>query len=311
MTTERAEVGLVSTARRAIVEVRSGPLLGAKAIIAPGEKLRIGRTERAHLVVPRDGQMSGLHCEIAWDGQVCTLRDEKSARGTLLGGELITGSASVPHGGWIQAGETHLSVYFEAHTAPREAEPRGDEVAASVPRARERLGREMGRLYAVLDAARDDRVLSLLHESVDAHRSLYEGIKGEAMADVAPYLVSFRRDSGLLGRLIDEGWGRSFGVFLVSRLPFKNVRRHFRRFLIVEEDDSFARMYFRFYDPRVLRDFMPMATVRQKDELFDGVDAYLLEGERGEVLSFEAPAPGARASATGESAGESHAQDPG
>lgn len=290
-----------SPPRRAIVEVRSGPLLGAKAILQPGEKLRIGRTERAHLVVPRDGQMSGLHCEIAWDGATCTVRDEKSAKGTMLGGAPIAGSAEVPHGGWIQAGETHFSVYFEAHTAPREKEPLDPEIAASAALAKERLSREVGRLHAVLDAARDDRVLEMLRESVDPHRSLYEGIKGEAMADVAPHLVSFRRDSGLLSRLIEEGWGRSWGIFLVSRLPFKNVRRHFRRFLIVEEDDSFARMYFRFYDPRVLREFMPMATVRQKDELFDGVEAYLCEGERGEVHCFEAPAAAAR---------ESHAEDP-
>ncbi|MFT3764624.1 MAG: DUF4123 domain-containing protein [Minicystis sp.] len=295
----------MKSARRAIVEVRSGPLLGAKAIILPGEKLRIGRTERAHLVVPRDGQMSGLHCEIAWDGERCTLRDEKSAKGTMLGGERIEGEAQVPHGGWIQAGETSFSVFFEAFTPPREQEPLDPIVAASVPRALEALKREAGRLWAVLDAARDERILQLLHESVDDHRSLYEGIKGEALADVAPYLVCFRRDSGLLERLVNEGWGRSWGIFVQSRQSFKNMRRHFRRFLMVEEDETFEKMYFRFYDPRVLRELMPIATVRQKDEIFDGLTAITVEGERGEVITYDAAA--ARPAV---SLGESHAQDP-
>jgi hypothetical protein len=271
----------VSRGRRVIVEVRSGLLLGTKAIIGPGESLRIGRTERAHLVVPRDGQMSGLHCEIAWDGQVCTLRDHQSARGTQLGGERIDGKVLVPHGGWIQAGETSFSVYFEAHTPPREAERIDPAIAASTPRALEVLRSQPTRLYAVLDAARDERVLELLHEAVDDHRSLYEGVKGEALAMEAPYLVCFRRDSGLLDRVIGEGWGRSWGVFVTSRQPFKAVRRHFRRFLMVEDEETAERMYFRFYDPRVLREFWPIATVRQKDDLGAGLEAFLLEGERG------------------------------
>lgn len=301
----------MKSAHRAIVEVRSGLLLGAKAILLPGERLRIGRTERAHLIVPHDGQMSGVHCELAWDGEECLLRDQKSARGTLLGGEKIGGESPVPHGGWIQAGETSFSVFFEAHTPPREAEPLDPDVAAAMPAARamlDSLARDAGRLWAVLDAARDPRILQLLRESVDDHRSLYEGIKGEAMADVAPYLVSFRRDSGLLERLVTEGWGRSWGIFATSRLSCKAVRRHFRRYLMVEEDGSFEKMYFRYYDPRVLREMLPMTTVRQKDELFDGIDAYLVEGERGEVLRFDAPTvPVARAAPA---PGEAHAQDP-
>ena len=278
------------TARRAIVEVRSGPLLGAKAILLPGEALRIGRTERAHLVVARDAHMSGLHCEIRWDGERCLLRDEGSATGTQLSGAKIDGEAPVPHGGWILAGETSFSVCFEAFTEPRDAEPLDPAVARAVPHALEVLSgsRETGRLFAVLDAARDERILELLHESVDDHRSLYEGVQGEALADVAPYLVSFRRDSGLLSRLVEEGWGRSWGIYLTSGQSMKNVRRHFRRFLLVEEDETFARMYFRFYDPRVLREIIPIATTRQRDTLFDVVSAYLLEGEGFEVSRYDA-----------------------
>jgi len=307
----------LTRSRRAIVEVRSGPLLGAKALIAPGERLRVGRTERAHLVVPRDGQMSGLHCELAWDGETCRLRDEKSARGTLLGGGAITGEVEVPHGSWIQAGETSFSVYFEAHTPPREAEPLDPAIVAQAPRALSELDREIGQLYAVLDAARDERVLQLLRESVDEHRSLYQGIQGEAMAAEAPYLVCFRRGSGLLERLVREGWGRSWGVFVTSRQSFKAVRRHFRRFLLVEEDGTFERLYFRFYDPRVLREFLPMATVRQRDDLLGAVvESVLVEGERGEISTFGAGAPVATGDAPKPlahpvaSPEESHAQNP-
>jgi hypothetical protein len=186
------------------------------------------------------------------------------------------------------AGETSFSIYFEAHTPPREAEPLDPEIAAEAPRALARL-REIHRLYAVLDAARDARILQLLHEAPDDHRSLYEGVPGEALADVAPYLVHFRKDSALLDRIVGEGWGRSWGIFLTASKPFREVRRHLRRFLMVEEDETRERLYFRFYDPRVLREVLPIATVRQEDEIFEGIESFLCEGERGEVAVFDAP----------------------
>jgi hypothetical protein len=281
----------VTTPRRLIVEVRGGPLSGAKALVVPGESLRVGRTEQAHLIIPRDQHLSGLHCELTWDGVTCTLRDAGSAEGTHLSGERIGGPTAVPHGGWIKVGETSLMVYREAFSPPRLA-PLEPALAAAAAQARAALGAHQGRgrLHAVLDAARDERVLELLREAVDPHRSLYDGVKGEALADVAPYLVTFRRDSGLLDRLLQEGWGRSWGVFLTSGAPPASVRRHFRRFLLVEDEDAAERMYFRFYDPRVLREFMPIATPRQKDDLFEGLDAILLEGEDGELVTHDATA---------------------
>ena len=279
----------MSAARRLIVEVRGGERSGAKALIAPGETLRVGRSERAHLVIPRDQHLSGLHCELTWDGATCVLRDAGSAEGTRLEGELVAGPTAVPHGGCIEVGETSLLVYQEASSPPRlpplDLDPT---LAAAATRAREALGACLGRLHAVLDAARDERILELLRESVDPCRSLHDGVEGEARADVAPYLVSFRRDSGLLDRLLREGWGRSWGIFLTSSASFTAVRRHLRRFLLVEDEDAAPRGYSRFYDPRVLCELMPIATPRQRDDLFEGLDAFLLEGEGGELLTFDA-----------------------
>jgi hypothetical protein len=50
------------------------------------------------------------------------------------------------------------------------------------------------------------------------------------------------------------------------------------------------RVYFRFYDPRVLRDFLPTCNMRQAPEMFGGIGSFWLEGERGEVLRFGASA---------------------
>ena len=56
---------------------------------------------------------------------------------------------------------------------------------------------------------------------------------------------------------------------------------------MVEPDDSKERMYFRYYDPRVLRDFLPLATTRQRTELFGDISVFVLESEDGEVLRID------------------------
>lgn len=61
-------------------------------------------------------------------------------------------------------------------------------------------------LFALLDAARDRRILELCRESVEEHRSLYDGLEGEKLAEAAPYLVAFEPGSRLLEALVREGW---------------------------------------------------------------------------------------------------------
>ena len=269
-------------APRCIVEVRWGRRTGTKAVIEAGKRLRVGGNDRADLVVPHDTKLSGAHFELRWDGRRCKLRDLGSITGTRLAGAPVT-EADVPHGGWIQAGETDFLVYVEGKTPPREAEEESDgglgeeelrrreerRVAAEGALTELREEAANAPLYAVLDAARDERILELLRESVERHQSLYEGAPGEPLEDVAPYLAGpLGPDSRLLERLVLEGWGRRWGIWCGSKAPFDEVRRHWRRFLMVELEDSGERVYFRFYDPGVLSVFLPICNERQRDAFF-------------------------------------------
>lgn len=167
--------------------------------------------------------------------------------------------------------------------------PAGPVLAAEKAAALSALMREDGPLFAIVDASRGVRPLQLLRESVDKHRSLYDGVQGEALAHCAPYLVALRRDSGLLERLVNEGWGRRFGIYLSCPRPLPEVRRHFRRFLLVEDDETGDRYYFRFYDPTALRVFLPSCTPRQTIDFFGEVTCFFAEGERGELCRFSPP----------------------
>lgn len=292
--------------QRAIIEVRWGPQRGKKAAIEPGKSLRVGRVERADLVIAGDAQMSGLHFELDWDGALFRVKDLGSVKGTLVRGEPVS-EGELASGDWIRAGETDFMVYIEAATPPPDADADADEAdpdapdalfqqelaarkaeerAYSVGVAAERLGQVSGSLYAVIDAARDPRSLVLVRESVEHYQSLYEGLEAEGLADVAPYLVQLSEPSGLVRRLLDEGWGRRWCIFLDCPQPFREVRRHLRRFLMVEEEDTRKKLYFRFYDPVVLRTVLPTFTRFQQDELHGPIRAFFLEGEDLDILRF-------------------------
>lgn len=170
----------------------------------------------------------------------------------------------------------------------RQMQPEADGTAAP-EQVLKALQVEAEPLFAVLDAARERQVLRLLQQGGEEYESLYEGPEKKELAEVAPYVVSLPRDSALLEQLVRRGWGRSWGFFLASRLPFKETRRHLRKFLMVKDEVTRKQLYFRFYDPRVLRLFLPTCTAEQRTAILGPLEYLLVEGEKGELLRFKAP----------------------
>jgi hypothetical protein len=149
--------------------------------------------------------------------------------------------------------------------------------------ALEMLRQKFQPLFAVLDAARDAAILKLLMECTDEYESLYEGAQGRALTHFAPHLVRLPQQSTLLDALVCQGFGMSWGVYLSCDKPFGEVRRHFRQFLMVKAEKG-EELYFRFYDPRVLRAFLPTCMPNEVDHLFGPIKCYLMEDENDEVL---------------------------
>ena len=270
--------------QRLIVAVKWGLSGGRRAILAPGDVVLVGRSELSQLVVPHDAQMSSMHFEITWDGHECRFRDLESARGTLLNGESGRAFGVVASGDWLKAGETVISVHREGATPPRSDDEEGKTpaaharvAAAEQALAQLRVMASREQLYAVLDGARDDRIHELLRESVEEHGSLYDGVQGAALAEVAPYLVRLPAGSRLLDSLVREGWGRRWGIYLTSPQRFTGVRRHLRRFLMVTDGATEERLYFRFYDPCALTIFLKSCHPGQASEFFEYIGDYLAE----------------------------------
>lgn len=270
--------------KRGILQVLWGKQAFKKIVIEPGQSITLGRTERADVMID-DPEMSALHFQVWFAGASAVVRDLDSQGGTLINGAMVP-REQIGHGGFVVAGGTTFQLFVEESTPPTD-EPPTDERLAVLADVEQKLTAGDGQLYGVFDAARDDRILRLLQESIDEHQNLYEGVPGRALDEVAPYLVRFVPGSSLLRRLLVGGWGRAWGTFFRSAEPLKEVRRHFRRYLMVQDEETLERLYFRYYDPRVLREFLKVATPRQKGELLAPFSRVMFEGENAKLLTID------------------------
>ncbi len=265
--------------RRAILEVRWGPLACHKYSLEPHRTVLVGQAEPSELQIPHDKTLDVLQFDLAWDGEKGWLRNRSNQTPMQLNGMAITEGA-LSHGDWIRAGLTDFSFYLENPPPPSKGEGSANAHVLSALKSRG------GSLFAILDAARDPRILELLHGSIDEHRSLYEGPQGDALAEVAPYLVRLHPGSHLLELLVEEGWGKSWGVYVVSPLSFKDLRRHFRRFLFVQQESSEDRLYFRFYDPRTSNIVLPILPPDQHREFFNNITSLILEAHNSTLIQL-------------------------
>lgn len=130
-----------------------------------------------------------------------------------------------------------------------------------------------GRLFAVLDACDTPTVPEKIEEiGPDRGVSLYSGTSSEALCGIAPYLVQV---NGEIFHWIQTNlFGQPWGIFLLVQSSMAEVRKHLRKFLIVQNAEG-KELYFRFYDPRVLSTFILSCDPEQVTEFFGPVQKYV------------------------------------
>ena len=149
------------------------------------------------------------------------------------------------------------------------------------PAVQTRLWHEAGDrpAYAILDGAQNELLVGTLHAAgAPPWRCLFMGELEPDMAVVAPYLVELEQGSAFTRRLLAEGWGQNWGVFVTSQTPLPALWRHLRSQVMVY-GPTLDPMFFRYYDPRVLRSFLPTCSARQLAQFFGPVGFFLAEDE--------------------------------
>jgi hypothetical protein len=142
-------------------------------------------------------------------------------------------------------------------------------------------------VFALVDAARDERIYPALLKADCEWVCLYRGDAAVTMAEVAPYLIELDARASFTSWLIEKGWGNSWGLFLHAIVALERLQAHFRRLLMAQMPDG-KKVYFRFYDPRVLRAYLPTCTAPETEMVFGPVGCFIVEKEEGtSVLRFE------------------------
>src|ERR1051325_1196497 len=137
-------------------------------------------------------------------------------------------------------------------------------------------------VYALLDGASAPDLVKKLYEHEPEYCCLYRGELEADMAVVAPYLARLESGNEFTNWILQDGWGAHWGTFLASPANLRALRDHFRQFHTVELPDQ-RTVLFRYYDPRVLRTFLPACNAGELKTFFGPVQKFVVEGETAEA----------------------------
>ncbi|MDX6710751.1 MAG: hypothetical protein QOH96_1767 [Blastocatellia bacterium] len=147
----------------------------------------------------------------------------------------------------------------------------------------EKLFSDEANVYVVLDGASVPGLLQKLYQLEPEYICLLRGDLAPDMAEVAPYLVRLEKDDELIHWILENGWGKHWGIFGTGYGDIREMRGHFRSFLTVY-DESGNPLNFRYYDPRVWRLYLPTCNSGELKTVFGPVAAYYLEDEDANTL---------------------------
>lgn len=133
-------------------------------------------------------------------------------------------------------------------------------------------------LYAVFDGASLANLPALLAQHSSTYVCLLRGELDPELAQVAPYLTALTEDSALLDLFLNHGLGQHWGILMQSTAEFRTLRMHCRGALSVW-DETGRPLFFRYYDPRVLRVFLPTCNAADLRALFRPISAFFAEDE--------------------------------
>ena len=118
----------------------------------------------------------------------------------------------------------------------------------------------------------------LLDAFYSDHHCLFSGPLHPDLEVAAPYLIRLDHGSAKTQRFITQAWGNNWGVFLKCGAGLKDLRSHLRA-LVMVRDPKGRPLLFRYYDPRVLKRYLPTCTPNELQTVFGDIDCFWMEDE--------------------------------
>jgi hypothetical protein len=256
--------------REVILEGMSGPAAGLRLEILDGTIASVGRSDKAKFMIARDARMAEVHFEITAAGAKVSLKDLNSGYGTHINTRRVR-DAELRHGDIISAGHSTFRVRIHTPETWPDITPAEYALVTLLYGSGERV-------YAILDAAVDDRIPAVLQAYDTEHACLYDGNRAVQLKSVAPYIAHIPRGSKILRTVVREGWGKNWGVYLTAPVPLASLRAHLLRFISFQNAVG-QKFFYRFYDPRVLRNALPAARAENSVQMFGPINRFVMEDE--------------------------------
>jgi hypothetical protein len=136
---------------------------------------------------------------------------------------------------------------------------------------------EMG-AYTILDGAAWEGLLPMIETHSPDYHCLFSGDLDEDVKEVSPYIVRLGANQPFTEWLLETIGNQPWGIFFRAPSTLKELRKHFRQFLIVKNPQG-ENLYFRFYDPRVLAAFLPTCDADQLGKMFGPVEEFIAPSE--------------------------------
>jgi hypothetical protein len=134
-----------------------------------------------------------------------------------------------------------------------------------------------GVLYAVLDGARDLELAFKAKLAGADPVSLFFGDQAGSLATVAPYAFAVPAGAAYFAAW-QAALGNSAGILLDCPAGGERLLDHLREVFVVK-DSTGQEFFFRYYDPRVLRAYLPTCTPDELRTFFGPIRGIIVEKE--------------------------------
>ena len=138
-------------------------------------------------------------------------------------------------------------------------------------------------IYAIVDAAQDEGIYKTLMGCTEEFTCLFNGRIPVVLARAAPYLIKLPVESELFQKFYQQGFYNNWAIFFTSFDSGKDLKKHFQDLLRVKTEDG-RRLYFRYYDPRVLRTYLPTCTPSELRTVFGSASKFWVCGEEKDTI---------------------------
>ncbi len=146
-------------------------------------------------------------------------------------------------------------------------------------------------LYAIVDAARDDKIHHMLQAYESDCYSLFFGDEAKNLEQVAPYLIKLKKGDLFTDWYIKNVYGNAASIIITSANSELELQAHLQNYVKplmefeTEEGIKFQEVFLAYYDPRVFPNYLRSISLEHRVAFLQPFKAIFYEGNNKTALN--------------------------